>query len=90
MPSLTVTDTDVVTGGTTTAIPNISKKTVVTGGTTTNIPNVTAVGSVPSLTYTARSIPNVTAAGTASYANGILTITNTTLGTAIAADDITA
>lgn len=55
-----------------------------------SIPNVTNVGSVPSLTYTARSIPNVTAAGTASIANGILTITNTTLGTAIAADDITA
>lgn len=54
-----------------------------------SIPNVTSVGSVPSLTYTARSIPNVTAAGTASVSNGILTITNTTLGTAIAADDIT-
>ena len=56
LPSLTVTSTSVVTGGSTTNIPNISKKTVVTGGSTTNIPNVTAVGSVPSLSYTARSV----------------------------------
>lgn len=33
LPSLTVTATNVVTGGTTTAIPNISKKTVVTSAT---------------------------------------------------------
>ena len=57
---------------------------------TTTVNSITAVGTLPSLSYTAKSIPNVTAAGTASYANGVLTITNTTLGTAIPADDITA
>ena len=37
--------------------------TKVTLGTAFTIPNVTGVGSVPSLSYTARSIPNVTNAG---------------------------
>ena len=36
LPSLTVTATDVVTGGTTTAVPNISKKTVVTSASVSN------------------------------------------------------
>lgn len=77
--SVTTGDSVSVTAGTaasltTTAIsiPNISKKTVVTGGTTTSVPNVTSVGT----------------ASSASVANGVLTLTNSTvptLGTAIAA-----
>ena len=57
-----------------TVVTGVTKKTVVTGGSTTNIPNISV---------SSKSIPNVTAAGTASYSNGVLTITNTTLGTAI-------
>lgn len=53
--------------------------------------NITFSANTPTtISYTEKSIPNVTAAGTASVSNGILTITNTTLGTAISADDITA
>lgn len=46
-------------------------------------------GTLPSLTYTAKSIPNVTQAGTASVSGDTLILKDTTLGTAIAADDIT-
>lgn len=48
---------------------------------TTQVPNVTAVGSVPSLSYTARSVGS---------ASGWSAGTVPTLGTAIPADDITA
>lgn len=74
LPSLTITDTNVVTGGTTTAIPNISKKTVVTGvtkktvvigGSTTDIPNISKKTVVTSAT-----------AAKASYASGVLTISD--------------
>lgn len=78
--SVTTGDSVTVTAGTAATLSYTAR----------SIPNVTSVGSVPSLSYTARSIPNVTAAGTATYSTGTLTITNTTLGTAIAADDITA
>ena len=47
---------------------------------TTTVPNVTAAGSVPSLSYTARSVGS---------ASGWSAGTVPTLGTAIAADDIT-
>ena len=57
-----------------TVVTGVTKKTVVTGGSTTNVPNISV---------SSKSIPNVTTAGTASYSNGVLTITNTTLGTAI-------
>lgn len=89
LPSLTVTATDVVTGGTTTAIPNISKKTVVTGvtkktvvtgGSTTAVPNISKKTVVTSAT-----------AAKATYSSGILTISDgsvttgdsVTVGTAI-------
>lgn len=89
LPSLTVTATDVVTGGTTTAIPNISKKTVVTGvtkktvvtgGSTTAVPNISKKTVVTSAT-----------AAKATYSSGVLTISDgsvttgdsVTVGTAI-------
>lgn len=93
-------DIDDVSGTTTaSAVTSTTFNTVVTGGTTTNVPNVTAVGSVPSLSYTARTVGSASgwSAGTAasaSYANGILTITNGTAPsltiTSTACDDITA
>lgn len=93
-------DIDDVSGTTTaSAVTSATFNTVVTGGTTTNVPNVTAVGSVPSLSYTARTVGSASgwSAGTAasaSYANGILTITNGTAPsltiTNTACDDITA
>lgn len=93
-------DIDDVSGTTTaSAVTSTTFNTVVTGGTTTDVPNVTAVGSVPSLSYTARTVGSASgwSAGTAasaSYANGILTITNGTAPsltiTNTACDDITA
>lgn len=49
---------------------------------------VTSEGTWPTL-GTAFTIPNVTAAGTASYASGVLTITNTTTGTAFTVPNVT-
>lgn len=49
---------------------------------------VTSAGTWPTL-GTAFTIPNVTAAGTASYTNGILTITNTTIGTEFTVPNVT-
>lgn len=83
LPALTITPTNVVTGGTTTAITPVTSKTVVTGVT----PNTVVTGG------TTTDIPNVTGVGTmfaASYDSGTETLTLTagsppTLGTAIAA-----
>ena len=95
----TAISADDITAWTTNTPTVVTKKTVVTGGTTTSIPNVTGVGSAPSLSYTARSVGSASgwSAGTAasaSYSNGILTITNGTAPsltvTSVACDDITA
>ena len=89
LPSLIITATNVVTGGTTTAVPNISKKTVVTdvtkktvvtGGSTTAVPNISKKTVVTSAT-----------AAKATYSSGVLTISDgsvttgdsVTVGTAI-------
>lgn len=96
---VSTTAVDDITGWTTNVPTAVTKKTVVTGGSKTNIPNVTGVGSAPSLSYTARTVGSASnwSAGTAasaSYADGVLTITNGTAPsltiTSTACDDITA
>ena len=83
LPELTITPTDVVTGGTKTSITPVTSKTVVTsvtpntvviGGTTTGIPNVTSVGTMFTATYDSTTEALVLTAGS-----------EPTLGTAIAA-----
>ena len=94
----TAISADDITAWTTNTPTSVTKKTVVTGGSTTAIPNVTAVGSVPSLSYTARSVGSASgwSAGTAasaSYSAGVLTLTNGTAPsltiTSTDCDDIT-
>lgn len=78
----TAISADDITGWTTNTPTAVTSKTVVTGGTTTDVPNISKKTVVTSAT-----------AATASYANGVLTITNgsvstgdsVTVGTAIKA-----
>lgn len=86
----------------TTSVTGVSGSTTaskVTLGEAISIPNVTSAGSAPTLSYTARTIGSASgwsagSAASASYANGILTITNgvapTLTVTNTSCDDITA
>lgn len=60
----------VQTAGTTTSITPVTKKTVVTGGSTTDIPNISK-----------KTVVTSASGATATYSNGILTITNGSFGT---------
>lgn len=81
-----------------TVVTSVTPATVVTGGSKTNIPNVTGVGTLPSLAYTSRTVGSASGwsagtAATATYSNGILTISNGTAPTLTitntSCDDIT-
>ena len=90
----------VVTGGTTTDVPNISKKTVVTsvtpatvviGGTTTDIPNIskkTVVTSVTKKTVVTDATFN-TVVNTASFSNGVLSFGTGVSGSKTTGDSCT-
>lgn len=89
-------------GSSTTSVTGVSGSTTaskVTLGEAISIPNVTSAGSAPTLSYTARTVGSASgwsagSAASASYANGILTITNgvapTLTVTNTSCDDITA
>lgn len=82
-----------------TVVTSVTPATVVTGGTKTGIPNVTGVGTLPSLSYTAKTVGSASgwsqgSMTEATYSNGILQITTGTLPTLtitnVDCDDITA